>query len=138
LAINNEFLGAGWSFPPEFDHSNQAIKMVSGEQDIIQSLTLILSTPLGERVMAPDFGCAIKLMVFKEINQSTITEMKAMIRKAILFFETRIDLDNININIDNSINGELLIELSYTIISTNTRSNIVYPFYIMEGSLVNL
>lgn len=137
MSDSNAFLGTGWSFPPEFSN-NQAIKMVDGEQDINESLILLLSTNPGERVMEPDYGCAIKSLVFEEINLGTITQIKAMIKNAILFFEPRISLDNIEINTDDCLNGTLIIHIYYTVIVTNSRSNLVYPFYILEGTLVDL
>ncbi len=130
-------MGSGWSFPPEFSH-NQAIKMVDGEQDIKESLIILLSTNPGERVMVPEYGCGIKSLVFSEINLGTITQIKAMIKNAILFFEPRIKLEDIDVDTNDSLNGNLLINISYTVIVTNSRSNLVYPFYIMEGTLVDL
>ena len=134
---DNAFLGTGWSFPPEFSQ-NQTIKMVAGEQDINESLTILLSTNPGERVMTPEYGCGIKALVFSEINLGTITQIKAMIKNAILYFEPRIELEQIDIDTNDSLNGKLFITIDYTVIVTNSRSNLVYPFYIMEGTLVDL
>jgi len=130
-------LGTGWSFPPEFT-SDRKIKMVAGDQDIKDSLMILLTTTPGERVMMPDYGCAIKSLVFSEINLGTITEIKSMIKHAILYFEPRIILEAIEIDSQDNLNGNLLINIIYTVIVTNSRSNLVYPFYIMEGTLVDL
>ncbi len=137
MSEDNAFIGSGWSFPPEFSDT-QAIKMVSGELDIKESLAILLSTNPGERVMLPEYGCGIKSLVFSEINLGTITEIKAMIKDAILYFEPRIALEEIAIETNDSLNGRLFINLIYTVITTNSRSNLVYPFYIMEGTLVDL
>lgn len=136
MANNNEFLGKGWSFPPEFG-DNGKIDMVSNDRDIQESLTILLNTSPGERVMSPEYGCDIKSFAFSEIDITTITLIKAMVSKAILFFEPRITLENIDITRSDSWNGKLRLNIVYTIITTNTRSNMIYPFYINEGTLLD-
>lgn len=138
MAEDNAFLGTGWSFPPEFRADTRDSLMVSDKQDIEQSLTILLSTRPGERVMQPDYGCGIQSMVFAELNLATITEIRALIEQAILYFEPRIELEKVSVDSTDTLNGRLLIQLEYTIITTNRRSNMVYPFFIMEGTLVDL
>lgn len=135
---DNAFLGRGWSFPPTFDAGHKNIAMVDADQDIKESLGILLSTHPGERVMAPEYGCAIKSMVFDQIDLTTLTEIKSLIEHAVLFYEPRITLEQININTDHASEGRLLIALDYTVITTNSRSNMVYPFYLMEGTLVDV
>jgi phage baseplate assembly protein W len=127
------FLGTGWSFPPEFSRRG-AVVMVSAEEDIRQSLGILLSTTPGERVMQPSFGCGIKQHVYDSINESTITILKDLIRRAILFFEPRVVLESIVTDSSEAMDGRLDFTIVYTIISINTRHNIVYPFYFREGS----
>lgn len=138
MADNSSFLGSGWCFPPEFSMDSGDIRMVEGKEDIEQSLMILLSTRPGERVMQPDFGCGIHTMVFEEINLTTVTEMKYLIEQAVLYFEPRIELEDISVDTSDMLNGRLLLQLDYTIITTNRRSNMVYPFFIMEGTLVDL
>ncbi len=131
---NKSFLGSGWAFPPEFDKITNENKIVSAEDDINESLYILLSTTPGERVMRPAFGCGIKSMVFESITESIITVMKDLITKAILFFEPRITLNSIEINTELVNQGTLLIHIFYTVRATNTRSNMVYPYYFIEGT----
>jgi phage baseplate assembly protein W len=137
---NNSFLGKGWGFPPRFERNNGVLElqMVSLEADIQESIAILLATSPGERVMQPSFGCGLKGMVFENIDESTITEIKDLVERAILFFESRITLDNIRIDVDQLYDGLINIHLDYTIRSINTRSNIVYPFYIQEGTDVSI
>jgi phage baseplate assembly protein W len=127
------FLGTGWSFPPEFSKRGAA-RMVSAGEDIHQSLLILLSTTPGERVMQPSFGCGLKSHVYDSINESTITILKDLIRRAILFFEPRVVLESIEADTANAMEGRLDFMIVYTIISANTRHNIVFPFYLREGS----
>lgn len=138
--MDKAFLGIGWGFPPEFHKHpvSPGVKMVSEEDDIQESLSILLSTMPGERVMQPAYGCGLNAMVFETITESSITEIKDVIERAVLFFETRITLNSIVVNTEDSINGHLHIQLKYTVRKTNTRSNIVYPFYYLEGNLVRI
>jgi hypothetical protein len=137
--MNNElsFLGTGWSFPPEFNRRGK-VTMVSAEADIRQSLLILLGTTPGERVMQPTFGCGLRSQVYENINESTVTVLKDLIKRAILFFEPRVILHLIEIDQSRAYDGYLDIHLVYSIISTNTRHNIVYPFYFREGTDVIL
>jgi hypothetical protein len=138
--IDNSFLGIGWSFPPEFHKHADALelKMVAEEEDIAESLMILLSTRPGERIMQPDYGCELHTMVFETIDESTVTELKDIIERAVLFYEPRITLENIDVNTEDELEGRLKLQLNYTVRKTNTRSNIVYPFYYLEGSQVRV
>lgn len=128
----NSFLGIGWSFPPSFDNSGGEVQMLTGADDIQSSLQVLLSTRLGERVMQPLFGCNLDLMVFELLDTTLKTEMKNLIERAILYFEPRINLEKIDIGAQDELNGVILITVDYIVRSTNTRGNLVYPFYLSE------
>ena len=108
--------------------------MVSQDEDVVQSLHILLGTVLGERVMQPAYGCDLKRMVFEVVNDSSITEIKDIVSKAVLFFEVRITLHSIEVDIEGLYDGVLRLRLDYTLRTTNTRTNMVYPFYLREGS----
>ncbi|EZH71838.1 hypothetical protein ATO12_05520 [Aquimarina atlantica] len=127
------YLGKGWSFPPIFDKLRKQVDMVVNEKDIEQSLNILLSTRPGERIMQPSFGCNLDIMLFEPITTTLITFVKGLIKKSILFYEARIDANRIEVNTENINSGLILIEIDYTIRSTNSRFNFVYPFYTDEG-----
>ncbi len=131
---NMSFLGKGWSFPPEFDRGTKNVKMLEEEADIISSLEILLSTRLGERIMVPDYGCNLDELLFKPLNLTLKTYVTDLIKRAILYHEPRIDVHKIRIDPMNEMEGELLIRLDFTIRSTNSRKNMVFPFYKTEGS----
>lgn len=144
MSADKSFLGAGWAFPPTFAKQPLAVggggkvALASGEDDIRQSLTILLSTTPGERIMQPAFGCGIKSHVFDTLSTSVVTEIRNLVERAVLFFEPRITLHNVQVRDDEAIHGRLDILLEYTVRTTNTRSNMVYPFYLLEGSNVQL
>jgi uncharacterized protein len=132
--INRSFLGRGWSFPPTFDNQTGEVVMVSEETDIEQSLQILLGTRPGERVMQPDFGCNLDIMLFEPLTITLITLVKDLIRTAILRHEPRIEVRSIAINTLQVNEGLVMIEIDYLVRSTNSRFNLVYPFYLEEGS----
>jgi phage baseplate assembly protein W len=134
--MNNSFLGTGWGFPPEFSLKHKDVLLVSKKEDIEQSLRIVLSTRCGERVLNPLFGCRIHDLVFGTINESTKSLAIESIEHAILFFESRITVENISLDSSQINEGTLLFNIEYTIRSTNTRSNMVFPFYLKEGTLL--
>ncbi len=132
---NNEaFLGKGWSFPPEFFSNGAEVEMVSGEEDIRQSLQILLSTSLNERTMFVDYGCELSRYLFEEIDQGLVNGLKATVGNAILNHEPRIQADNIEVDESSQDQGLLLITIDYTVRTTNNRYNLVYPFYINEAN----
>lgn len=134
METEKSFLGRGWSFPPEFKKETKAVKMIADETDIESSLEILLSTRLGERIMVPDFGCNLEELVFSPLNLSVKTYIIDLIKTAILYHEPRIDAKKIQIDPADELNGVLLINIEYIIRSTNSRKNMVYPFYLEEGS----
>ena len=128
------FLGRGWSFPPEFNRGAKAVKMLEDETDIESSLEILLSTRLGERVMVPKYGCNLDELLFKPLNLTLKTYVVDLIKTAILYYEPRIDVTKIEIDPSDELNGVLLINIEYIIRTTNSRKNMVYPYYKEEGN----
>ncbi|MDH7444138.1 GPW/gp25 family protein [Aquimarina sp. 2201CG14-23] len=134
---NTSFLGTGWAFPPEFNKEGKEsgkVEMLSDEVDIKSSLEILLSTRLGERVMVPNYGCNLDELLFKPLNLTLKTFVKELIKNAILYYEPRIDVEKIQIDQTNELDGELLILIDYRIRVTNARNNLVFPFYKEEGT----
>lgn len=133
---NNSFLGKGWSFPPTFNKVTGSVEMVSDEEDIRQSLQILLSTSLGERVMQPEYGCNLADYVFEGLSSTTIGYIRERVANSILFYEPRIVVERIDVTgegtIDN-LEGRFLISITYTIPGTNSRFNYVYDYYRNEA-----
>lgn len=128
-----EFLGRGWRFPLNVTPAGK-IMMSEHEEDIKESIRIILSTSKGERVMRPDFGCGIYEFVFATINSTTIGLIEASVREAFTLWEPRIELINVNVATEKAEEGMLLISIDYRVRMTNNEFNLVYPFYLNEGT----
>lgn len=127
------FLGRGWSFPPAFDTTGE-VRMSSDEDDIRESLHVLFTTSAGERLMRPEYGGGLERFVFARINATTLTMMTDAIRSAILHFEPRIAVEDVRVDPKGAGEGCVLFEVVYRVIATNTRSNMVFPFYFSEGT----
>lgn len=132
-ANTTSFLGKGWNFPPGFSKNGKNVLIVEEEQEIQQSLQILLSTSQGERVMLENFGCDLNRFLFEEISQHLINNLDSLIRDSILYYEPRIDVASITIDESKESSGMLLISIEYTVRSTNSRFNMVFPFYLNEA-----
>lgn len=126
------YLGRGWSFPVRLHEKEGTIRLSEYEEDIRESIRIILSTSKGERVMRPDFGCGIHDLVFEVINTTTLAEIETNVRDALAMFEPRIDVTKVSASSDGAVDGHLNISIDYEIRGTNNQLNLVYPFYIKE------
>ena len=128
---NNAFLGCGWSFPPEI--TDKGTKMSAYEKDIEESLSILFSTSPGERVNRYDYGCPLRFFTFEPLTLQTVERMRNAISRSVVLYEPRIVLEDISIEEEPDM-GRILIKLTYSIIRTNNRNNMVFPFYINEGT----
>ena len=132
---NNErsFLGRGWSFPPTFSLSAKELLMTADEEDIRKSMEILLSTTIGERFLQPLYGCNLEQYVFEPLNATISTEIRLTVKNAIDRYEPRIKLLAVKLGTDLILEGRIDIAVEYQLIATNTRHNLVYPFYINEA-----
>jgi Bacteriophage baseplate protein W len=137
METESSFLGTGWSFPPKIKKytgsDSFATDMVSDVKDINQSLEILFGTAVGERVMQADYGCNINDMIFEPINVTLVTRITERIRRAIIYYEPRIKLERLDV-VKNDEFGIINMVVEYTVRSTNTRNNIVYPYYLNEAT----
>ncbi|MFZ5964785.1 GPW/gp25 family protein [Thalassococcus sp. BH17M4-6] len=139
-----DFLGRGWGFPPRFDLgtglSGQPVgqvAMVANDTDIQQSLRVLMSTARGERIMRPGYGVGLFAQVFDPTDETSLGEFRSQIEDAVLFFEPRIKVESVEIDTARAPDGVLMITLSYYVPLVNSRSNMVFPFYLQEGTNVS-
>lgn len=133
MSNNKDFLGTGWAFPPQFSRPGASVKMSSAEEDIKESLQILLTTRVGERLMRPTYGCDLHPYIFEPLNLTMQTYIRDLVETAILLHEPRVKLEKVTLE-DNQNEGILIIGVDYRIRGTNTRNNFVYPFYKNEGS----
>jgi len=132
--MQKNFLGTGWGFPPQFSKAGTNVFMLSDEADIKSSLEILLSTRQRERIMRPDYGCNLDELLFEPLTTTFKTYIKDLIATAILYHEPRIEVNKIDLDDSGELGGKIVILIDYTIRSTNSRFNFVFPFYKAEGT----
>ena len=134
-----DFLGKGWSFPPEFVKSKSfggEVMLVEGVEDIEQSLAILLRTSVGERVMQPNYGCNLADFQFDPMNSALLGFLKDLVLNAILYHEPRIEVENFEISAGgwDAVEGYLRFFIDYSVSGTNSRYNFVYDYYVNEAA----
>ncbi len=129
--VSRAFLGVGWAFPVARDKGDAA--MAQGEEDIAQAIRVILGTNPGERVMRPDFGAGLKQFVFEPASTGTLELIRQRVEESLIDFEPRIEVLSVKVTTRDSGGQQVLIDVSYRVRATNTKHNLVYPFYLDEG-----
>ena len=119
-----EFLGTGWSFPVRTDVQG-GLALSRYDDDVKQAIGIILGTALGERVMRPDFGCAVYDMVFDPADAALAGRMEFYVKNALEHWEPRIIVRNVAAEVDEE---KVTVDVEYTVRRTNTVDNVVYPF----------
>jgi uncharacterized protein len=127
------FLGVGWTFPPQVEADGTIAEAVY-EEDIHQALRIILGTNPGERVMRPDFGAGLNAFVFEPVNTTTMALVQTRVQEALITWEPRIDVEQVKVTTDSNERYKLLIDITYRVRATNAVANLVYPFYLQEGT----
>ena len=128
-----DFLGTGWAFPLHISPRG-GFSFAVGEEDIAESIWIVLGTSRGERIMQPRFGCGIHDYVFAPNNPTTQGDIAHQVRQALTEWEPRIDVLDVRVTSLSEEPNKLLIRVDYRIRSTNAFHNLVYPFYIQEGA----
>ncbi|ESP93269.1 MULTISPECIES: GPW/gp25 family protein [Pseudoalteromonas] len=133
--MDNSFLGRGWSFPPKFTSPDAGPDMAKDEELVKQAITVALNTLKGERPYWSELGSGLSNFVFEDASESALVTLKQEISAVLLNYEPRIILEDISFDMSDVYEGALLIELTYMIRKTNSRSNMVFPFYLAEQSV---
>jgi phage baseplate assembly protein W len=127
-----DILGSGLAFPLRADHSG-GLRLASGEEDVEQAIGLILGTSPGERAMRPEFGCEVHDLVFETVDAAMIGRIEAAVRAALDRWEPRIEVTEIEFDLSRTREGRLDVVLEYRLRQTNSKRNLVYPFYVIPS-----
>ena len=127
-----DILGSGIAFPLQVDRRG-GLALARDETDIDQAIELILGTAPGERPMRPEFGCGVHDFVFDTIDAGTVARMETEIRGALDRWEPRIEVADVQFDLDGAATGRLVIQIDYRVRATNHMRNLVYPFYVIPA-----
>jgi len=126
------FQGVGWGFPVRRG-TGGGVATARYEDDIRESIHIILGTNPGERVMRPDFGAGLNAFVFEPVNMTTMQRLRTRVEESLIDWEPRIDVLAVDVGTNGRERNRLDINLEYRVRTTNSTHNLVYPFYLEEG-----
>lgn len=127
----HDLIGAGWAFPPE--RNTGRVELVRGDEEIAQAIQIILETPVGTRVMRPEFGSRLHELVFAPINVGTFAAARYYVEQALGYWEPRIEVNQVDVEPASDRPEILLIKIDYTIRTTYDERSLVVPFYTIPG-----
>lgn len=130
--MSEEFIGSGWAFPLRTDPTGR-MALVSREQEIEESIRLVLGTAFGERPMRPEFGCEIHDYVFDNADAEMAAKISAAVRASLRRWEPRIDVNEVIVSFDAADASTVYIDIRYSIGETNDPRNLVFPFYVIPA-----
>lgn len=126
-----KLIGRGWTFPPQIG-PYRGLALTSAEDEINQSIYIILHTTPGERVMRPTFGCRLHELIFAPMNTETLGLAQRYVEEAVTMWEPRVRIINLTVRPgDGAQDGALLIAMHYEIKATRDQRSLVYPFYLI-------
>jgi uncharacterized protein len=124
-----DILGTGWQFPVRVN-GRGAMALARHENDIEQSMQVILSTAKGERRMRPDFGCRIHELIFAPNNATSWGLVRQYVEEALGWWEPRIDVMEVKVGADAGDTSRLIINIKYRVKATSDERSLIYPFYL--------
>ena len=128
-----EHLGTGFRFPVRIGPRG-GFAFARGEADVEEAIWILLGTAPGERVMRPGFGCGIHDLVFAPQSAATFGAVAAAVRRALTRYEPRVDVEEVRVEAAPGEPEKLLLRVDYRVRATNASHNLVYPFYVREGT----
>lgn len=130
----DDFLGTGWGFPPRFERATGSVGMVADERDIEESLRILFGTQRGERLFHPRYGLDTKELLFESMSTTMRALLEERVKVAVLIYEPRIEPLAVKVHAQEPTSGELHIEIEYRVRATNSRYNLVFPYYSEESN----
>jgi uncharacterized protein len=123
------FLGTGWPFPILPDASGK-LSYVAGNDNVEQSLLVLLMTQLNERVMRPTFGCAAPTYVFAPGSVQFMNLLEESVSDALTLWEPRVDVLSVDAEANADDPTQVTVSVSCRVRATNSPLNLVFPYYL--------
>src|SRR5262245_34798679 len=129
MSNDRDFLGKGLRFPVSVN-LNGGVSSSAYEENVRQSIFIILGTAPGERLHRPDFGCRIHDLMFAPNNDITAARAEVYCEEAIYKYEPRIEHVACRASANTDQPNRLDVRIEYVIAGKNDKRNLVFPFYL--------
>ena len=129
MSNERDFLGKGLRFPVSIN-LNGGVSSSTFEENVRQSIFVILGTAPGERLNRPHFGCQIHDLMFAPNNDLTAARAEIYCEEAIQKFEPRVEKVSCQAVPNTDEPNRLDIRIEYIIAAQNHKRNLVFPFYL--------
>lgn len=109
--------GQGLSFPLRVG-ANGRLVFSAGEDNVRESIRLILLTEPAERVMLDEFGCGLRRFLFEPNTPATRALIKERVTRAITRWEPRVRLGDVSVEADPQDDRVIHISLQFRLVAT--------------------
>jgi phage baseplate assembly protein W len=132
---DGDFRGTGWRFPIR-PRAGGGLGYISLDDNVAQSVELLLRTAAGARLMRPEFGTTVPAMVFEADSEQHLFQLEQALGDALRQFEPRVEVDRVQVVPDPAQDGVVRVAVSYRVLRSNTVRNLVFPFYLLDAPAV--
>lgn len=119
----SSLFGSGMSFPPRVDADGRFV-WSAGEDNIRESIAVILKTEPGERVGLPEFGAGLGRFLFEPNNAATHARLSERIADALARWERRIAVEAVEVGADPAEPEAGRADITYRLVATGVRERI--------------
>ena len=114
-----DIFGRGIAFPPRIDAYGRLAWSV-GEDNVRESIRIILLTELKERVRRPTFGGGLAEFLFEPNNVTTRHAMAERMATVLSVWEPRITVQSVTVDPDPSDSESAIATINYKLVATQT------------------
>ena len=115
--------GRGLSFPPRIAPDGR-MAWSSDEDNIRESIRVLLLTEPGERVMREAFGCGLRRFLFEPNTPTTRALIAQRVEQAIGRWEQRVELDDVTVEADPEDERLIAISIRFRQVATGSEGRL--------------
>jgi phage baseplate assembly protein W len=119
----SSIFGQSLSFPPRVGADGRFV-WSSGEDNIRESIAVILKTEPGERVGVPEFGAGLARFLFEPNNPATHARMRDAVQRALTRWERRIEVEAVEVTAHATQAETAVATITYRLVATASRERI--------------
>ena len=116
-------LGRGIGFPPRVGADGR-VAWSQGEQNVRESVEVVLKTELRERLRLPDFGGGLGRFLFEPNTTTTRRQIQDRIVKSLALWEPRISVESVSVDGDPQDREAAVATVVYRLVATQAQERV--------------